>query len=207
MPVTVINQTGEMGRIVNWISAAWIDIQSAHQDWEWMKASCSFPTVAGQALYSPTTDIGLTDFGMWDQDSFRVYQTSAGLGSEAFLAYSEWDDWRDTYQKGTARTSQSQPFEITVSPNKSLGLGSVPSAGYTVLGDYYKVPAEMAANTDTPTMPTQFHMAIVYRAMMLYGSYEAAAEKYQHGQIEFNKMFRRLELDQLQPMQRPEPLA
>jgi hypothetical protein len=40
-------------------------------------------------------------------------------------------------------------------------------------------------------------MAIVYRAMMSYGAYEAAAEVYQRGEAEFNRMIRRVLADRL----------
>lgn len=196
-PVTVVNQTGEMRRIVNWINAAWMDIQTAHQDWQWLRTSCNFPTVAGQALYAPTTDIGLTDFGMWARDAFRCYDTAAGIKSEMFLGYLDYENWRDSYQYGAFRSVQTRPMVITVSPAKELGLGPVPAAGYTILGDYFKAPSEMVADADIPALPAQYHMAIVYRAMMFYGRFEAAGEVYQAGELEFTKMMRRMTADRM----------
>jgi hypothetical protein len=40
-------------------------------------------------------------------------------------------------------------------------------------------------------------MAIVYRAMMFYGGYEAASEVYQRGEQEFVKLMRRMTADRL----------
>jgi hypothetical protein len=123
--------------------------------------------------------------------------TYAGLRSEIFMPYIEYDEWRDGYEFGALRQTQTRPTVITITPNKSIGVGPFPISGYTVLGDYYRVPTEMSANTDTPTLPTQFHMAIVYRAMMSYGAYESAAEVYQRGEAEFNRMIRRVLADRL----------
>jgi len=123
--------------------------------------------------------------------------TFTGLQSEIFMPYLEYDIWRNAYEFGALRETKTRPNVITITPNKSIGLGPFPISGYTVLGDYYRVPSEMSANTDTPTLPTQYHMAIVYRAMMSYGAYESAAEVYQRGEAEFNKMIRRVLADRL----------
>ena len=54
----------------------------------------------------------------------------------------------------------------------------------------------MSANTDTPSLPSKFHLAIVYKAMVAYGLYEAAAEQIQRGQTEYEKWMRRILADQ-----------
>ncbi len=80
--------------------------------------------------------------------------------------------WRNRYQYGALRQTETRPFEMTITPNKSIGLGPFPVDGYTVMGDYFTVPAYMTANGDIPAMPVQFHMAIVYKALISYGTYE-----------------------------------
>ena len=78
---------------------------------------------------------------------------------------------------------------------------------YTVNGEYYKTAQTMTANADTPLIPERFHMAIVWRALMLYGAWAAANEKYAHGQNEFQKLMFQLEYDQREDMTFGEPLA
>lgn len=280
-PITVVGQTGELGRLVNWLNTAWLDIQMMRRDWEWMRKSCAFTTVAGQATYTPA-QCGVTDFGMWARNTFRNYANPAitlsiaspctatliahrlsvgetisfatsgslptgvtagltyyvasahsvdtftfsatsggaainssgtqsgthtmtsnnvtsfvGLKSEVFMEYLEYDTWRDSELYGALRSIQTRPLQITITPNKSLGLGPIADAGYTVVGDYYSVPSEMTADADVPALPTQFHMAIVYRALMSYGLYEGAPEAFNRGQAEFNKMMRRIVADRL----------
>jgi len=56
-------------------------------------------------------------------------------------------------------------------------------------------------------MPERFHMAIVWRALMLYGGYEAASESYQRGQNEFTVLRSMLEVDQLPMIRMGGPLA
>lgn len=196
---TTVDQSKELNRLVSWVNTSWVDIQSQHQDWDWMRQSCSFVTVDHQATYTPA-QCGVTDFGMWDVRTFRNYETSVGAASEIFLDYMEYDAWRDSYQYGSLRTSYDRPLVLTVTPAKAIGLGPVPLAGYTVVGDYFAVPTELVLDDDEPSLPEQFHMAIVYRAMMHYGMFEAAPEVMQRGQAEFRKIMSRLERDRLPTM-------
>lgn len=193
---TVVSQSGKALEIINRVNEAWQDIQGRHQDWGWLRNSASFTTIASQATYTPTA-AGATDFGMWERDSFRNYLTSSGTASEVFMRYMDYEDWRDIYQFSTNRTATSQPRDITILPNKSLGLGPVPLVGYTVTGDYFKAPTEMAVDADTPALATHYHMAIVYRAMMLYAPSDAASEIYQEGEREFRRLMTRIENDYL----------
>ena len=191
-PASIENATSEeVNRLMDWINEAWMDIQETRQDWGWMRGSCSFTTVAGQAIYTPA-ETGVTDFGNWTRDTWRIYTTSVGMPSEQFLIYRDYESWRNLYQFGSMRTSQTQPVDLTITPEKSIGLGPLPTAGYTVIGDYFKLPTEMSLNADTPALPSRFHMLIVYRAMMFYGVSEAAPEVYEEGKTEFNRMMSRV---------------
>jgi hypothetical protein len=69
---TVTGLTGESARIANWVNESWLDMQAMRQDWQWLRNAIAFPTVAGQAAYTPA-QIGASDFGLWARDSFRNY--------------------------------------------------------------------------------------------------------------------------------------
>jgi hypothetical protein len=202
----VVGLPAELNRLVIWINAAWMDIQTAREDWEWMRASTSFQTVAGKAIYTPT-ECGATNFGSWYPETFRNYDTVAGQHSELFMHVREYESWLDLWQYSSNRVAQTRPLEVAVTPNKSIGLGPTPNGDYTVTGDYFKVASEMVSKDDKPAMPPQFHIAIVYRAMMSYGGYEGAGEVYQRGELEFKKYMRRLSLSQLPTTMMPGALA
>jgi hypothetical protein len=278
---SVVNQTGEYGRLVDWINDAWLDIQSERTDWEWMRATATFPTVTGRPV-NTLAQIGLTSFGTWARNTFRNYvnpqvtltlgspgvvnlpthnltagdtfvpfTTGAlftgltagttyyvlttptagtftvaataggtaidftgtqsgthtmtsnnttifiGLNSEIYMDYADYSIWRDRYEYGSLRQTQTRPIEVTITPDKSIGLGPFPIAGYTVLGDYYTVPAYMAANGDTPAMPAQFHMAIVYKALISYGTYEEDGFIIARAERELKRFMRKLSADRL----------
>lgn len=201
-PSTVVSQTGNLKRIVDWVNTAWIDIQTTHQDWDWMRASASFPTVAAQAVYelgtgSGTVGVTAATFGRWDRDTFRNYVTSTGTNSEVFMGFIHYDTWRDSYMYGAQRSTTTRPIDMSISPTKAIALGPPPTTGYTITGDYFYAPLDMTLDADVPALPAQFHMAIIYRAMMSYGAYEAAPEVYQRGELEFGKLMRRMTADRV----------
>lgn len=207
-PTTTISQTGNAGRLVDWIDTAWNDIQTKHQDWGWMRTSTSWVTGDGQHNYTTAQcNIAAGTFGMWAIDTLRCYPTAAGNQTETFLSWLRYDAWRDTYLFGGSRATRTRPAEFAVGPDKSINVGPVPSAGYTITGDYFTAPSAMADDTAIPSLPDQFHMAIVYRAMMSYGGYESASEVYQRGEVEFSKLMRRMEIDRLPMVAMAGPLA
>lgn len=199
-PSTVVNPSGlEAQNLIGWVTDAWNDIQTAHQDWQWMRQSASFQTVDGQPIYTPL-ECGIADgtFGMWARDTFRCYTTAVGTNDEIEIDYTPYEDWRTAYQLGALRLTRTRPIEMTITPQKYIGLGPYPNGNYTITGDYYTAPTVMALDADVPTgLPTQFHMAIVWKACMSYGAYEAAPEVYQRGELEFGKLMRRITVDRL----------
>lgn len=196
-PSTTIGQTGEMKRLCDWINQAWVEIQEYRPDWEWMRKDMSFNTVNGTNTYSPTT-IGLTDFASWRTDSFRIYYTATGIANQIILQQFEYNTFRDYYLLGARTITYARPVAIAQAPNKSLVLGLVPNDVYTVSGEYFSVPVEFTADADIPAMPTRWHMAIVYKAMMKYAMFESAPEVYQQADALYSAMINRVETDQTQ---------
>lgn len=193
---TTVSQTGKARLMVDWVNTAYTDIVGSHRDWGFLRTATSFATVAAQATYTPT-QAGTTNFGMWIKDSFRNYPTATGTDAEIEMDWIDHDSWRSQYQLGSSRTSYSQPYYFTITPAKSIGLGPVPSAGYTVTADYFKAPVALSGNTDAHLIPTHYEMIIIYRAMMFYGAKEAAGEVYQHGSSEYKKLLNSLMNDYL----------
>lgn len=278
---TSVGLTGEGLRLKNWVNEAWMELQNQREDWQWMRKSFAFPTVAGQPFYT-AAQIGITDFGLWARDTFRNYAnpqvtislgtpasiflqghafnlndtvqfftsgalptgfsigttyyvsqlidsdhfalsltsggasigasgtqsgiqtitsnnttTYAGFKSEIYMEYDEYDNWRNAYEYGALRLQKTRPLNVTITPLKALGFGPFPDAGYTIVGDYYSVPTEMVADTDIPALPPKFHYAIVYLAMIAYGTYESAQEVIERGGDEYGKYARRIHNDQM----------
>lgn len=206
---TLVGVTGESLRFKQWINSAWMDVQSAHEDWQWMRYPLQFNTVTQQQSYT-TTEAGVAStFGNWKRDSFRASSVGQNYADEQLLNFMEYTTFRNLYIYANMRTTYARPVVVSIVPSdKSLAFGSIPDQPYVITGEYYRAPSEMSANTDTPTgLPDRFHMMLVYRAMMSYGGYEAAPEVYSRGELEFKRAMNRLEIDQIPtPISGP-PLA
>lgn len=211
-PSAVTGQTEEYNRLLSWINQAWMEIQRLHTDWRFLRDSATCVTVQGQATYSPTADFNLTDFGYWAldyeaNDTFRNYVTAAGMGSEIFMEVWDYDWWRNAYLYGALRTSYTRPIGVALAPDNSLACGPIPADGFTLVGDYYKVPSELVLATDIPALPVQFHWMIVYKAMEYYGSSESAPEVYDRAVLQYGRLIRQCELQQLRRMKAPGAFA
>lgn len=202
LPTAVLNQRGELKRIVDWVAEAWVEIQALHPDWRFKRRSTSFATVDGQAEYTITQcQVDPSTFGRWVMDSFRSYHTATGLPSELPLSPMPYDTWRDTYQFGAIRTAKSRPTVITQLPSNGLGLAFTPLAGYTIIGDYFTAPIRLEIDEDVPELPIAYsYMLIVYKAMTYYGEAEAAAEVLSRGERGYRRLITALEADQLPPI-------
>lgn len=199
--------TAEGLRFKYWVIEAWREIQTQHADWNWMRKPVSFNTTAGVNTYAPAA-CNVTDLGDWKRNSFRAYTTSMGYGDEQILPFMEYETFRNVYLYGNMRTTQSRPVSFTINPaDKSLILGAVPNDDYTVVGEYFKKPVDLSADSDTPELPDRYHMFIVYKAMSSYAFYESAPEVLERAQRGEKKMLTLLEFDQMPVLTSGPPLA
>lgn len=203
---TAQNLTGEAARIKNWVNAAWVDLQTAEEDWLFMRDTVQFNTTAGKQFYT-SDEAGLNSFSNWKRDSFRASSLGSDYRDEQLLNYMEWATFRNLYQYSNMRHTQQRPVVVTIDPAKKLGFGAIPNNEYVIVGEYYKAPESMAQDADTPSIPERFQMMIVYKAMTYYAGYEAAPEVLARGQQEYNRLMNRLLIDQLPTMTSGAPLA
>lgn len=196
-PTTVVSQVGELRRLCNWVAQAWNEIQLKHDDWAWLETDLVFDTTIGKSLYTPVTDLSLTRFGHWRDGSFSIYLKSSGKSAEVTLDHWPYDDFKNDYLFGAKSVATGQPNAVAITNAKALAFGSIPDAVYTVECQYYKSPQTLTADADIPEMPTRFHMAIVHKALIKYGMFEAANEVVQEHTQNLGAIMNRLRQDQL----------
>lgn len=201
---TVVGQTGEFQRVTVWINRAYREMQTARFNWDFLRSSqlegggVSFVTVAGQPIYPLGTGpgtVGVTanGFGSWVKSSFRDQTTTSGVSDQYMLEWISYDAWRDAYSFGAQQTVETRPIAIAVSPENAICVGPWPTSAYTLTGDYWKAPLQMTTDTDTPSnIPEEFQMAIVYKAMVYYGQYDAAPEVVTRGKEGYRTLTRQL---------------
>ena len=217
VPSTITAQTGILGDIVNWVATAWEEIQARHQNWRWMRSRFSVSATVGDDSYAYgdcTDDIAsaaISRFRRWwpldDQgyNNAKIYLTSAGVGTENWLRFIPYASFRSIYKIGTQ--TNGYPAFITVDPQNNLLLGPAPDGTYTVSGEYQRGGLALDDDNDTPDLPADFHMLIVWRAAQKYGEFKSAPEVFSRAVRTGNILMRQLELDQLPPMATAGPLA
>jgi hypothetical protein len=206
---TVVGVVGDQLRLVRWYNAAYMDVLNTHTDWFFLRQSFTFATniITNQNSYTPA-QCNTTNFGNWKKDSLRIYTTSLGYGNEMILPFATYDEFRNLYLYGAARTNYMRPSLFSIDPQKNLVLGGAPDlVGYTVNGEYYQAPTELVNDADVPLLPTQYHDAIFYKAMTHYAGYENAAEVNARGSKEYANLMARISIDQLPTVGFGEPLA
>ncbi len=195
---TLTGLTGKNLQIKNWYNRAWQDVQRAHANWEWMRSSFSFATVASQQDYT-AAQAGATNYGKWIPETFRSHITAQGYATELWMEEWSWDVFRNTYVFGAQRTVTGRPIVFSIKPNKSISLGPLPNAtGCTVTGDHYTSAIALSADADVPGLPDQFADIIMHKTKVYYGQEEAATEVYESGRADFDRMMGELERDQLE---------
>jgi len=205
VPTAVTNQTGELKRFVNWAEEAYTDIQNMNPFWRWMRVTFTLNTVASDDTYAygdctdSLTSSAITRFDHWMFDNCddppKAYLQSSGVGGEYWLEVVPWEWFKSVYKMGTQTTGA--PAHITVDPQNNIVVGPSPDAVYVITGDYHRSAQVLAADADTPEMPTQFHKLIVYKALEKYGYFESAAEVVARAQKESALLMGQLRMNQL----------
>jgi len=162
--VEITNVTSTRGiqtSVADFINKAQRDIINSEVEWPFTVVNQSFTTTAGTAEYDRESDAKTVDY-----DSFTI-QESADT-AERKLKYISFDEYlerrneADTNPNASARALSEYVY---TTPDNKIGLSPVPDAStYTVRYYYYQTNTDMAANTDTPTIPERFHDVIVNRA-------------------------------------------
>lgn len=216
-PSAVTNQTGQLKRLVDWVADAYEDIQNRHQDWRWLRSTFSVNTVAGDDTYvsSDATDTPLaaaiSRFSHWwtrDENGYsnlQCYLQSSGVGTERWLTYVPWSNFRAIYKIGTQNNGS--PAHFTIDPQDKLVIGPKPDAVYVISGEYQKSAQVLAADADVPELPAQFHRLIVLRAMEKYGANSVAQESYARATNEGGRLMRQLETNQRPALGFAAPMA
>jgi hypothetical protein len=204
-PSSVVGQTGEMKRIVDWVNTAWEDVQLSRPNWNWMRAGFSFQTVTGDYDYTAAEAGIATRFSQWDVDTIKSYRTSQGVGAEFELGELAYSRYRSIYLTGPQPSGT--PICFALAPDRKLLLGPNPDGIFTVSGEYWKSPQVLVVDADVPEMPADYHMLIVWQALESYAFYESATEVLARAE-KYSKRYKyRLELNQLPDVMMADPLA
>lgn len=195
-PAAVKAQHGEAARLISWISQAWTEIQTEHRDWRFAWAMGEVMMEDGYRDYPLPNDFG----------SFIPETIYLGDRRLTLLPYRIF---RQRFRKPTVQ----EPKHLTVTPDDTLRTGGVlsidgiPDENDALTFEYYRKPQVLAENGDVPRLPEEYHMLIVYQAMIQYGLYENAGEVVQQGSANTQRILRLITDSELPDMTLPGALA
>lgn len=184
-PANVAGQSGEYARLIGWVQTAWREIQLERRwRFDWSLGQVELTTEDTQY---PLPD----DFDTWVVDTLR-------FGSQAIRVL-PWEELR--YAASDHLTC------AAIAPDGVLHLNAATKTSGVLMFEYWRTPQELESNNDVPRMPTRYHMAIVYRAMLQYGLYENAPEVVQQANANYREVMMRVAATELPPINTGEALA
>lgn len=185
---STLDQTGDALNFVNWIDDAWLEIQGL-ANWPSLWEDAAIVIQAGQSSAA-----GTLSHKRYIHDSARL--------NGGFLTYQPWDRFRLAYPSVQAGTSIGV---WTVRPDRSIAVNGVVDADTTIQIERYRMPGRLTANDSEPLLFSEHHMMIVWRALMLYGGFDADGVQYKRGAAEYAQL-KRLAAGDLPAMEPGEPL-
>lgn len=184
---TTLNQRGDALNFVNWIDDAWLEIQGL-TNWPSLWEDAPITVLAGSS-----TVAGSLPHGRYIYDSGRL--------NGGWLTYLPWDEFRLQYPSVIAGTLTAW----TVRPDRSIAVNAIVEADTVLQIERYRMPGRFTADNSVPLLFEEHHMAIVWRALMMYGAFDEAGVAYKRGQAEYTVMKRLMGAD-LPAMTAGEPL-
>ena len=190
-PSTTLNQVGEYERLVDWIDGAWNEIQQANL-WDFMWEA------------ETVTILATTNVTAGDIPARRYVQDATYYGSKR-LTWMNWELFRQRYP--APLIVDGEPSAWSIRPDKAFVVNAKPTVDWALSVERYTNPVPMTADADVPALPSEHHMAIVYKALLLYANFEEAGVTRATAQAEYNRHMMALGLNELPEWSFGDPLA
>ena len=186
-PSSITGAAGAEVDLVNVVSDAWLDIQNSRDDWRWMRSQATFNVAVGTEVYTPFTIFATSShrLGRWREDTFYWTDTDSKKKPANYLDY---DNWTYRHLNDTA-ADNNKISEWTIRPYDEAIVVNRPSSTYSVRIDYQKKPQTLVTDSDTPEMPSHFHLVIVYEAVSKYCAAISTPEIYDKYSYDHAKLY------------------
>lgn len=198
-PDTVDGATGYDALVTGWINQTWLDIQKdrrARGRWKWAWREWSMTIGPSSRDYVLPTPTGAkVPIAVIAPDSLTI-EPQGAPGQVQPLRAQDWFDMR----RETRVVKTGRPARFAELENGKLRFDRLPDANYTVRGEGWLGPWLLTKNTDEPDMPGEYHMLIVYQALLDYGRWESAGEQYRAAEVAAARLWRQLLQQQAQPV-------
>jgi len=183
---TTIGYTGIYKVITELVNDAWMDIQVYRKDWSFMLDSSSFNTVADQRVYPPSST--LINYASGSRMGAYILDKMYLNGdSVEHLPYIKYIDILELSKE--QRDGRGEPKIWSCSKDTlDLLIYPYPDKVYEISFYFYKQPITLSYDSDVPALSTQFHEAIVFKALELFAVYIGNQEMYQKYSMDYTRM-------------------
>lgn len=204
-PTTVVNQTGELLRVIEWVKDAWSEIQTKHTQWtfRWVYAQTQALALNGR-IFDPTVDWAI-NVSRFDTDTFKLNHTALGLTDQRYVSFEPWQSFESRFVIGPVQSGF--PSVFSVRPDGKVMFNTQLDDAYTAVFDYYRGTQFLAADADIPYLPVDHHDAIWQKALMLYAEFEEAGSLYATAKRDYKSLQNAMERLYLPELVWGEPLA
>ena len=194
-PASVTGANERAARLFDWVTDAWRNLQ-IEREWRWMRNTLDVALTAGQQTYTGT-GLGASRFRRWrmDDDTYNPWlYVDGSINSLWPLQFVQLDEFRSVYVYRT--WGDATPIAWTFDESNQLLVAPKPALAYKLRIEYWKSPTELAADTDEPDMPEEYHLILVWRALQDVAMFDAAPEVLSRAQAKYAELRTRLLLDQ-----------
>lgn len=159
---SVKDQEGDYRLAVGWIQDAWTSIQrNRYEAWEFMRSVGSKELEPGKSFYT-WSEMG-TEVGRLRGDILEL--TASGGAPSGVRIYASTDS------VGQHFAHQGRPMGCAMS-SEGVHFVPTPDSAYTAKFRYLKKFQILREDNDIPTLPEEYQMAIVWKAMVDYARFE-----------------------------------
>jgi len=196
-PTAIAGASERNQRLIDAYADAWREIQSARDDWKWMRAAVDAPLVVGQMTYT-AAQLGVsTGFGRWRREDSTYWPSlyiSGATNSLWPLDFMNLDCFRDEYVYRTQGSTT--PIAWTIDENEQFLVAPAPAVAYRLRADYRTEPTELTVDADTPNLPDRFELLPMWRALQDIATTDGASDILAKANRNYGDMWDKILFDQ-----------
>ena len=184
-PDSLSNLDGLSRRVAGWIQDAWNEIQLERRDYHFNQEDTQVFTVntsSGEDAVLTPDEIAVQFRNNWKLVALRelwIHDAEYMERVPKKLRYISYTDWPDVFGRSpayreynaTVANKQGTPKWWTIDLQGRMYLYPTPDKVYTIEFTQPRVLQELQSEEDVPILPSEYHMMIVWRALMEYGFY------------------------------------
>lgn len=186
-PTTTVNQTGILGKIVDNVWQAWVELQAIHPDWRFLHAVKVQALTINVRTYNLISALALQYLREFDRAGCFIEETSA---DKTPLTYEDWEDFRFRI----ISTTGGRPKVFTVNLDGEVEFDVPPDKAYTVRLAHWLMPERLDDDADVPAIHEDLHEVIGWQAVIRYAGNNTSGPLYQHAYAQRNEFLSRMEL-------------